>query len=485
MTDNTLASLHIDLELKEIFAGGEWRPSHSDGRVALVNPATEETFGHAPDGDAEDIDTAVRAARSALLSPEWADTTPKDRAVFLRGIADRLTERASEIGDFVTNENGVIVGVTTGHALASAGILRYYADMADNLELEERRGNSIVRREPVGVAGLIVPWNAPLLLAFMKLAPALLAGCTTVIKPAAETALSAAFIVDAAQAAGLPAGVVNVVTGDRETGQHLVGHPDVDKIAFTGSTAAGRAIAAECGRQMRPGTFELGGKSAAILLDDVDLGHFLSQLMPVSLGGCGQVCRACTRLLVARSRYDELKEGLVATLSGLTIGDPHDPATAFGPLAMERQRDRVEEYIRLGLSEGAELLIGGGRPAHLSKGFYVEPTIFTDVDNSSRIAQEEIFGPVLTVTPFDTVDEAVEMANASEYGLAGTVFTADSERGVEVARRIEAGTVGINGYVIDSVAPFGGHKQSGLGSELGPEGLNAYLQYKSIYQPTA
>ena len=319
------------------------------------------------------------------------------------------------------------------------------------------------------------------MMAIAKLAPMLLAGCTGVLKPAGETPLSAAYVIDAAEHAGLPSGVLNLVTGGRETGAALVDHPGVDKIAFTGSTLAGRHIAAVCGQAMKSCSLELGGKSAAIILDDADLDHFLSMLPIVSMGGNGQGCVLCTRLIVSRNLYGNLQDGLRETLAKLPVGDPHDPSTVFGPLAMERQRDRVEGYIRAGIDDGAHLLVGGRRPAHLDRGFFVEPTVFSDVDNRSRIAQEEIFGPVLTMTPFDTVDEAVALANDSRYGLGGSVFTADVERGTEVARRVQTGTIGINGYQPDVAAPFGGYKHSGLGREYGPEGLAVYLHTKSIY----
>lgn len=483
MAQTELSPLAIDLNTSRIFIDGEWSASHSRERVLAVDPATEEMIGWAPDGDADDVDSAVRAARAALIRSDWAQKTPLERAAYLRKMADRLEARATEMGRFLTTENGMpisITGLMNGHF--SAEILRYYAGLGDTLELEEVRGETIVRREPIGVAGLIVAWNGPLMLAIAKIAPMLLAGCTAVLKPAGETPLSVAYIVDAAQYAGLPSGVLNVLTGARETGASLVAHSGVDKVAFTGSTAAGRSIAGVCGQMMKPCSLELGGKSAAIVLDDADLDLFLSQLPVVSMGGNGQGCVLSTRVLASRRRYDELKDGLRATVAKLPVGDPHDPATVFGPLAMKRQRDRVEGYIQAGIEEGAHLLIGGGRPAHLSKGYYVEPTVFTDVNNSSRIAREEIFGPVLTVTPYDTIDEAVALANDSVYGLGGSVFTADAERGTEVARRVQTGTIGINGYQVDLAAPFGGYKQSGIGREYGPEGLETYLQYKSIYR---
>lgn len=478
----TLAPLHIDMKNDKHFINGTWTGSHSPARVLAIDPSTEETIGCAPDGDAHDIDAAVRAARAALVRSDWAQTTPSERANHLRMMADRLEQRADEAGGFLTTENGMPIAITgLMNMHFGAQILRYYANLGDSLQLEEVRGQTIVRREPVGVAGLIVAWNGPLMLAIAKIAPALLAGCTVVLKPAGETPLSVAYIIEAGQYSGVPAGVLNVVTGGRDTGAHLVSHEGVDKIAFTGSTQAGKAIAAACGQQMKPFSLELGGKSAAIILEDAAMDVYLEQLPIVSMSGNGQGCVLSTRLLVARSRYDELRDGLRTTLPKLPVGDPHDPATVFGPLAMERQRDKVEDYIHYGKAQGFEVLVGGGRPAGLERGFYVEPTVFTDVDNSSRLAQEEIFGPVITVTPFDSDDEAVALANDSRYGLGGSVFSSDQGHGVDVARRVQTGTIGINGYMPDLNAPFGGVKQSGIGREYGPEGLDVYLQHKSIY----
>ncbi|GAA3824947.1 aldehyde dehydrogenase [Streptomyces chiangmaiensis] len=478
MTDST-TPLKIDTDRTTMYVNGAWRPSHGQDRMHEINPATEEVIGFTPDGDAEDIDAAVQAARAALR--EWAGLTPVQRSAFLVAMADRLDQRADQAARLVTSENGVPLATSAAMVESASGVLRYYASLAETFPFEEARGTTVVRQEPIGVAGLILPWNGPLNLAYMKIAPALLAGCTTVLKPAPETSLSTAFIADAAEAAALPAGVINIVTGGREAGAALVTHAGVDKIAFTGSTAAGRAIAAQCGQAMKPGTFELGGKSASILLDDADLDVFLAQIIDVSLAGSGQSCKLSTRILVASDRYDEVCDALRNTLSPLVVGDPFDPATDFGPLAIERQRDRVEQYIRSGLEQGAKLLMGGGRPTHLPKGYYVEPTVFVGVENWMRIAQEEIFGPVLAVIPFDSDDDAVTLANDSAYGLGGAVYTTDTERGTNIARRVQTGTIGINGYRIDPLAPFGGYKQSGLGRELGPEGLAAYLQNKSIY----
>jgi aldehyde dehydrogenase (NAD+)/betaine-aldehyde dehydrogenase len=482
MNNPALSPLEIELESNKIFVDGGWRPSRSRERVLAIDPATETTIGWATDGNAEDIDVAVQSARAAFDGAEWAKTTPAQRAQYLRRMADRLEQRAGEIGSFLTTENGMPIAITAlMNVHFSADVLRFYADLSETLSQEETRGTTIVRREPVGVAGLIVAWNGPLMLAVAKLAPMLLSGCTGVLKPAAETPLSVAYLIEAAEYAGLPAGVLNVVTGGRETGAALVAHPGVDKIAFTGSTQAGRAIAAACGQDLKACSLELGGKSAAIVLDDADLETVLIQVPLVSMGGNGQGCVLSTRMLVARSRYEELKSGLRSTVPLLQVGDPHDPNTVFGPLAMERQRDRVEGYIRAGIDGGATLLVGGGRPAHLDRGYYVEPTVFADVDNSSKIAQEEIFGPVITVTPFEDADHAVALANESAYGLGGCVFSADVERGIDVARRVQTGTIGVNSYQPDVAAPFGGYKQSGIGREYGPEGLAVYQQTKSIY----
>ncbi|ODU07459.1 MAG: aldehyde dehydrogenase [Pseudonocardia sp. SCN 72-86] len=475
-------SVAVPTEQPDVFVDGAWIASTGRDRVVQVDPTTERVLGSAPDGTPDDVDRAVRAARGALVGEEWAGLGPAERAGLLRAMAATLRDHADEIGTFLTRENGLTLGVGTAlNVHAGAGVLDFFAGLADQVGVEEVRGTTLVRREPVGVAGLIVPWNAPLLLALMKIAPALLAGCTVVLKPAAETSLSAGYLAMAAEAAGLPPGVLNIVTGGRGTGAALVAHDGVDKIGFTGSTAAGRAVAALCGQALKPATFELGGKSAAILLEDADLDTYLDKITEVSLLGSGQGCLLSTRLLVARSRHDELCDRLRSHLAGQVVGDPLDPATTYGPVSLERQRDRVEGYIRIGREEGARVLVGGGRPAGLDRGFFVEPTVFVGVDNGMRIAREEIFGPVLTVTPFDDEDEAVALANDSEYGLGGSVFTADREHGVDVARRVQTGTIGVNGYQLDLAAPFGGIRSSGLGRELGVEGLAAYQRVQSIY----
>jgi aldehyde dehydrogenase (NAD+) len=339
----------------------------------------------------------------------------------------------------------------------------------------------LVRREPVGVVGAIVPWNVPQFTTMSKLAPALLTGCTIVIKPSPETPLDGMLMAQLLEEAGIPKGVVSIIPAGREVGEHLVRHPGIDKIAFTGSTAAGKLIASICGEQLKRCSLELGGKSAAIILDDADLAHTVENLKMASLMNNGQACVAQTRIVAPRSRYGEVVDALGEMVSGLTVGDPLEMTTEVGPLVAERQQERVEKYIALGQEEGAKVVAGGsGRPEGTEKGWYVRPTVFADVDNHMRIAQEEIFGPVLAVIPYDGVDDAVRIANDSEYGLAGSVWTADEDAGRDVARRVRTGTYGVNKYSMDFNAPFGGFKSSGVGREFGPEGIDEYVEFKTI-----
>jgi aldehyde dehydrogenase (NAD+) len=455
-------------------------------RIQLVNPTTEEPLGTVPEADAADVDAAVKAAAGALRDPEWRDASPARRGALLRRLADALERRAEPLARLITTENGMpLKMVRWGNVGGAAASYRYFATLADGLTVEEPRRSArtttLVRREPVGVVGIIAPWNGPQILVAWKLGPALAAGCAVVLKPAPETSLDAEVLAEAAAEAGYPPGVLNVITGGRETGTALVEHPGVAKIAFTGSTAAGRDIAARCGAALKPVTLELGGKSAAIVLDDADLAAFHRQITRVCAPNSGQVCYSCTRILAPRSRYGEVVDAVVEGMRTARMGDPLSDDTNFGPLVSAAQRERVEGYIALGREEGAELVLGGGRPSDLPRGFFVEPTVFRGVDNRMRIAQEEIFGPVLVVIPHDGDEDALAIANDSVYGLGGSVFTGDPERGLRVARAIESGTVGVNGYEPTLDAPFGGVKSSGLGRELGPEGLDAYVELKSIY----
>jgi aldehyde dehydrogenase (NAD+) len=333
--------------------------------------------------------------------------------------------------------------------------------------------------------GAIAPWNYPQVLAMMKIAPALAAGCTIVLKPSPETALDSYVMGDAAKEAGLPPGVLNIVLGGREAGASLVSHPDIDKVAFTGSTATGRVIGAECGRLIRRVTLELGGKSAAIFLEDGDVDTFIAGIGMASFMNNSQTCTTQSRILVARSRYDEVVDAVAAYTRGLHIGNPLDPSVTLGPMASEQHLNRVLSYIDVGRNSNARLVSGGGRPAGQDRGWFVEPTVFADVDNNDQLAREEVFGPVMAMMPFSDDEEAIKIANDSNYGLGGSVWTNDEQRGVDVARRVRTGTIGVNYYMLDLGAPFGGMKDSGIGRELGPEALNSYLEYKSIYASAA
>ncbi|WP_370937484.1 aldehyde dehydrogenase [Amycolatopsis sp. cg13] len=450
--------------------------------IDVVNPATEEVIGSIVDSDAATVDAAVSAA-SAALGP-WSALSPATRAGYLRALADEFEKRSDEISELVTRQNGTPISITRTMQSQVPVCYRYFASLAEELSVEEHvttaSGDAIVLREPVGVVAAITPWNGPQPLIAWKLGPALAAGCTAVIKPAPETSLDAFVFAEIVAAAGIPEGVVNIVTGGRETGAALVAHPGVHKVAFTGSTVAGKAIAAECAKQLKHVTLELGGKSAGILLDDVDLDAFRPLVLSACSPNTGQTCRALTRVLAPASRYDEVVDLLAATMTGIPQGDPLDPTVFFGPLVNATQRERVESYIELGKAEGAEMVIGGGRP--FERGYYVAPTIFRGVTNDMRIAREEIFGPVLTVMPYRTVDEAVAIANDSEYGLGGGVFSPDRERATAVARRIVTGSVGVNTSTLPIETPFGGVKNSGIGRELGPQSVDAYLEYKTIFR---
>jgi betaine-aldehyde dehydrogenase len=471
-----------------LFIDGDWVKSTGSETIEVISPGTEEPIGTVPAATEADIDAAVAAARRAFDAGPWPRTSPAERADLLAGVSATIQARSEEIARTITEQNGSPISWSLmGQVFSATMVLDYYVGLAREIPFEEVRagvmGPALVRREPVGVAGAIVPWNVPLFVAMLKLAPALVAGCTVVLKPAPETPLDANVLAEIFAEAGLPPGVVNVVPAGREVGEHLVTHPDVDKIGFTGSTAAGKRIAALCGERLKRVTLELGGKSAAIVLPDADIGEVAAGLLPASLMNNGEACVAQTRILAPRDQYQQLVDQLCERVGAMAVGDPLDPVTEIGPLVTSRQRDRVEGYIAAGQEEGAKIALGGGRPSGLSKGWYVEPTVFVDVDNGMRIAQEEIFGPVLAVIPYGEVDEAVTIANDSNYGLSGTVWTADVERGLDIARRVRTGTYTVNGFMLEFGAPFGGYKDSGIGRELGPEGLAGYLEYKSVSLP--
>lgn len=474
------------LDRTRFFIDNQWVEPRGTETHNAVEAATEKHLGTAALGTDADIDAAVRAARAALDEGPWGRTTAAERADMMVRFAEALSRRADETSTLVSRENGMPITLSNPfNGAAPAGLLQMYAGIIRELPLEEVRrsqmGATIVRREPVGVVGGIVPWNYPQVLAMMKIAPALAAGCTIVLKPSPETALDSYVFGEAALEAGLPPGVLNIVLAGREAGAALVTHPGVDKIAFTGSTAAGRIIGGECGKLIRRVTLELGGKSASIVLDDADLDVFVNGLAGASFMNSGQTCTTQGRILAPRSRYDEVVDALATYTKALNVGDPLDPATEIGPMASQTHLERVLGFIDVGKRSDARLVAGGGRPAGQDRGWFVEPTVFADVDNSDQLAREEVFGPVMAVIPYDDDDDAVRIANDTNYGLGGSVWTTDESRGMDVARRVRTGTIGVNYYVLDLGSPFGGMKDSGVGRELGPEALNGYLEYKSMY----
>jgi aldehyde dehydrogenase (NAD+) len=483
-----MTSVQTSLDRNALFIAGDWSPACAPAETTeVLEAATGNVLGSAPLAGAADVDAAVNAAAAALRGP-WRATSGVGRAEIMRAMAASLQARAKDTAALVSRENGMPRRLSLGaNGFFPSIALNYYAGLAERLDDEDLRPGALshvsVRREPVGVVAAVIPWNYPMSLAAMKIAPALAAGCSVVLKPPPETALDAFAWAEAAIEAGLPPGVLNVIPGGREAGAALVAHPGVDKVAFTGSTAAGRIIGEICGRLLRPVTLELGGKSAAIIADDAELDDFVAALPDICLPNNGQTCHASTRILAPASRYAEIVDAVTDTVRGLHIGDPLDRATQIGPLVSAVQRDRVLSYIESGRAEGARVTTGGGTPADQPAGWFVEPTIFADVDNAMAIAREEIFGPVLCVLPYGDDDEAVAIANDSEYGLGGTVWTTDLERGAALAARMRTGSVGINHYALDVLGPFGGVKASGLGRELGPEGLAPYLALKSVYQP--
>ncbi|MGV3712887.1 aldehyde dehydrogenase family protein [Pseudolysinimonas sp.] len=469
------------------FIDGVWQRANSPRRIDVTNPATENVWASVPDSDDTDLDGAVSAARAALARPGWRDLPPTRRAELVLAFAEAIERRATPLSHTNTAENGSPISETSRAADNAASILRYFASLAVELERDDVRpfpdggAETHVRWDPVGVCALIAPWNFPINLVVIKLAPALIAGCTVVIKPASPTPLSIRFIADAASEAGIPAGVINVITGSGALGDRLVRHPGIDKVAFTGSTPVGRRIAAACGELLRPVTLELGGKSSAIVLDDADLDEMAKVLIRTSLRNTGQTCYISTRILAPSSRYEEVVTMAAETVAAQRQGDPMDAATIFGPSATRSQYRTVLDYLASARDEGARTVIGGG-PADLPRGFYVAPTVLADVTPSMRVAREEVFGPVLTILSYDSDEEAVSIANDTDFGLGGTVFSADPYRAQSIASRVDTGSIGINFFASNHAAPFGGRRDSGLGLEYGMEGLRAYLSPKSVHR---
>jgi acyl-CoA reductase-like NAD-dependent aldehyde dehydrogenase len=472
--------------LDRFFIGGEWVTPSSDATITVTDPATEERFLSVAEARAPDMARAVGAAHEAFATGVWPRMSHAERGGYLRAIAGSLRRRAEDIADIWPRQSGVVYGTAAAAAARVAKTFDYYAALAGSFPFEEEAQPTnggrfaLLVREPVGVVGAIIPWNAPLSLTTLKLAPALLAGCTVVLKLSPEAPGEGYLLAEIAEEVGLPAGVLNVITADREVSELLVTDPRVDKITFTGSTAAGRRIASLCGERIARCTLELGGKSAAVVLDDVELETVAETVSQAATYLSGQVCASLTRIVVSRHRHDAMLEALSSAFSRVRVGNPFDPETQMGPLVSERQRDRVLGYIDSGVQDGATLATGGRRPPHLERGWFVEPTVFGNVDNRSTIGREEIFGPVLSVIPAADEREAVRVANDTIYGLNASVFTNDVDRARAVAAQLRSGTVGHNAMRMDLGIAFGGFKQSGIGREGGVEGLHPFLETKTV-----
>ncbi len=472
------------------FIGGAWTAPSSASTIEVRDSATEEVFLTVAEAQSTDVERAVAAAREAFDKGLWPRMSPQERAVYLNKIADAWASRSEALADTWASESGVLRSMSIHSAKGVADVFRYYAGLADTFAWQEKHTSggtqaALLVREPVGVVAAIIPWNAPHSLMSYKAAAALIAGCTVILKASPEAPAAPYFLAEICEEIGLPPGVINVLTADREVSELLVRNPGVDKVSFTGSTAAGRKIASICGERIARVTLELGGKSPAVILDDYDIGKAAASIARTAPLMTGQVCSSLTRIIIDDKRHDDFVDALSAAFSAVKVGDPFDATSQMGPLAMGRQRDRVEGLIAQAKAEGSRLATGGGRPAHLNRGYFIEPTVFADVDNNSTIAREEIFGPVLSVIRASSEAHAIALANDTIYGLNSSVFTNDPERAYSVGRQLRAGTVGHNGFKSDFNIAFGGFKQSGLGREGGVEGLHPYLETKTMIFETA
>lgn len=468
------------------FIGGERVAPHGTEFLEVRSPYDGTLVGTVPAASRADVDLAVAAARRAFDAGPWPRMAPQERQAILRRFAELHAAKVDDFARLISSENGSPIWFTTAVQHGVAVQNQAYLQAAASYPWEIRQaamphGETLWRREPLGVVAAIIPWNAPQQSALVKLFPALLAGCTAILKLAPETALDGQLLGEMFAEAGVPKGVVSILAADRDVSEYLVGHSGVDKIAFTGSTAAGKRIASLAGESLKRVSLELGGKSVAAILPDADMTTAIAAMPYGAFINNGQSCVAQTRLLVPADKHDQFVEGLVASVSALKIGDPGDPQSFITPLVSARQQARVLDYIALGIGEGATVAVGGtGMPEGIERGAFVKPTVFANVNNSMRIAREEIFGPVVCVIPYKDIDEAVAIANDSPYGLAGSVWTSDQENGLQFARRIRTGTMSVNGRGPDFLAPFGGYKQSGIGREFGAEGISHYIEHKSI-----
>jgi aldehyde dehydrogenase (NAD+) len=471
------------------FIDGSWVTPSTSSVIEVIEPSTEEVFMRVADASSDDMSHAIGAARRAFDEGPWPRLSHAERADYMRAIASAMRERMADFASFWAHQSGVVHSIAELIVPGTANVFDYYANLAADFPFEEEvettkdgpipGGNyGLMVRHPVGVVGAIIPWNGPLPLTVYKLAPALLAGCTVVLKASPEAPGEALVMAEVIEKVGLPPGVVNVLTAGREVSEQLVTDPRVDKIAFTGSSATGKRIAALCADRLARFTLELGGKSAALVLDDADIATAAANLAASECFITGQACLSLTRIVVTGGRHDEFVDALTSNFSQVRVGDPFDPQTQMGPLAMRRQLERVEGYVAKGVAEGARLVTGGGRPKHLERGWYFEPTVFANVDNRSTIAQEEIFGPVLSVIDAVDDDDAVRIANDTIFGLNASVFTPDVDRARAVGGRLLSGTVGHNALraEVNGDGTFGGFKQSGVGREGGREGLLPYLE---------
>ena len=464
-----------------IYINGKWVPASGEGKIEIVNPTTEKIIGSVPVGTEVDVNEAVSAARSAFQS--WSKSSIEERQGYLNAISAAISERGEEIAALITSEVGTPINYSRMAMVGTPRVVsRSYAKILDSFEWEEEVRNSLIVKEPIGVVGMITPWNFPLHQIIGKVAPALASGCTMVLKPSKEAPLNAFILADIIHDCGLPAGVFNLVSGHgREIGEVISSHPDVDMVSFTGSTAAGVSVSKAASTTVKRVTLELGGKSANIILDDADLAKAAKMAVYSCFNNSGQECSSLSRLLIPSSHREEIIQVISSTMERYTVGDPMDEGMKCGPMVSESQQKSVSKYISIGISEGATLISGGiGMPEGITRGFFVKPTVFADVTPEMTIFREEVFGPILSISTYESDDEAIMMANDSEYGLSGGVWAGDEERAMHVARSMRTGQVSINGGAFNISAPFGGYKLSGNGRELGSYGLDEFLEIKAI-----